>query len=184
MALVLNNIEVTNPNLNPLPPTSQLIQVTSGDSSGFQPTVDSQAATATTVRVLNTGNSDIILEGTIDNPLGATTITDTGGSILTSGSAESILTGQLALDSVSGSIGAAAQRVAATLYQTSDGTPQFQATAPGGNVYLSLAAIDETSGALQVTSSALTGKVIDLKLGGGKSQTGGAFEPDERGQHV
>ncbi len=54
-------------------------------------------------------------------------------------------------------------------------SPSFQATAPNGNVYLDLAALDQTTDSppVVVTGSALSGQLVNLRLEDGTSQTAG-----------
>ena len=54
--------------------------------------------------------------------------------------------------------------------QSATGSPSLQATAPLGNVYLNVAALNQTTNPLVVTGSALTGQAVDLQIGDGESQ--------------
>ena len=49
----------------------------------------------------------------------------------------------------------------------------MQATAPLGNVYLNVAALNQTTDPLVVTGTALTGQTVDLGIEDGESQAAG-----------
>ena len=172
--MVVNNIGVTYPEFSTTPPTNALVQIQDSPNSTFTYSVDQAAQAGATVRILSTGKGAVDLAGAIDDPDGVTTVTSTA-SILATGTAQSIETGQLTLDSLDGDIGSLQQPLAATLYQTSLETPQFAATAPQGKVYLQLATVDQIASALMVTGTSLTGAVGQPPVGdAGLSQASGS----------
>src|SRR5262249_49130110 len=110
------------------------------------------------------------LDGTIDNQLGTTQVTNSGGNILSGSSGEQIKTGQLTLTTAAGAIGTSATRLNATIVESTQETPQLSVSA-GGNVYLSLSALNLTGNALVVSGTTLAGPVIDLRILDGQQQT-------------
>ena len=156
------------------------LTVSSSSSTGWHPTTNFVGPAPTSITITNTVDTQVILTGDIQNALGSTTIFSRG-NISSSGASQSIETGQLSLSSTGGSIGSNSARVIAQLVQADYGSPavlsspSVQATAPNGNVYLDLAALDQTTDSppVVVTGSALSGQLVNLRLEDGNSQTAG-----------
>ena len=167
--LVIKNIQVLNPNVV----TS--LSVTPGIAQNFHYMTNVLTTpVATAISILNTGASNIVLAGVIQNPLGSTSISDTGdGSIISANALQSVQTGQLTLNSATGSLGTSSNPLNIQLVQSATESPSLQATAPLGNVYLNVAALNQTTDPLVVTGSALTGNMVNLQIEDGASQTAG-----------
>ncbi|MGA2500374.1 MAG: hypothetical protein ABSH20_21740, partial [Tepidisphaeraceae bacterium] len=141
---------------------------------------------STLVNIQNTGSGNIILTGTIDNPVGETRIVDAGGSILSTGAA-TVVTNRLGdrtdflpagatlqgISATNGSIGTAAnpidiQFVASLL----DPTQAY--IAAGQDVYLDL-----TGRLRDATQTAMTVNVDSITAGGSVMLTleGGISDP-------
>ena len=172
--LVIQDINVVNANVVPT------LTVTPSDSPNWNPTNDILATPfATEINILNTGSSNIILSGAIQNPVGITNVSNTGGNssevgnITSSGAGQSIQTGQVSFNSTVSSLGTSANPLNAQLVQSASESAALEATAPQGNVYLNVSALNQTTNPLVVTSSDLTGQTVDLQIGDGASQTAG-----------
>ncbi len=90
----------------------------------------------TVVTINNWGASDLILAGVIDNPHDRT-ILYSGGNIFSQGSNQKIITRDLKMTAVNGSIGANGQRVTAQLNQ---GYTPVTPDVPSSNIFLSVEA--------------------------------------------
>ncbi len=174
--LVVSDIEVVNPSPSPS------VSVSSPDAQGFSYTTDTSSSVGTAILISNTSSSNIILDGSIVNPLGSTTISDAnfgqtvGGSIFGGTSGQSIQTGQLTLVSAAGNIGGSGGRIDAQLVQSSSGSPSLQASAAGVD-YLDISSLDETNDPLVVTGTALTGTTVDVRFEDGATTTTGQPAP-------
>ncbi len=119
--LVVSSISVLNP--------SQLVNVSlSPASSSFTYTTSLSNTGGTFVTITNNSNADILLTGTIDNSEGITTVTNTGGNILSSGRGQLIESQLVALTSMSASIGTANDPINIELIESSCwlGVPTFK----------------------------------------------------------
>ncbi len=178
--LVLNNINVGN-ELPSSASLSSLIKVTASDSSSFNYTTGEAPESASQVLLTDSGGGDIDLDGTIDNPVGSTVITDTQASIeIPSGSSTTnqIVTNSLNL-SAGGSIGDSGTIVAQLVESTFAGSPSLQASAPNGVVTLQVSALNNTTNNLTVNGSALVAETVNLTIGDGTSQTTAGAVPTE-----
>ncbi len=167
-ALVISDIQVTNPNPSPV------VGLLSDSTSGFSYQSNSIGPIATAVTIRNTSNSNIILDGDIANPNGTTTIADAGfagvggGNIESTGPNQSIQTGQLTLYSGKEDIGL----INAELVQSANLSPALQVNA-AQDVDLNISALNLTSNPFVVTGRALTGVDVDLTIADAAGQTGG-----------
>ena len=170
------NVVIANPTVN--------LNVNSSNSSGFHPTTSLAGPAPTTINIDNTVNKQVILTGDIDNPLGSTTIAS-GEDITASDVGQLIQTGQLSLTSTNGNIGAGSVRVNAQLIEANYGSPallsspSLQATAPLGDIYLDLSALNETASSppVVVTGTALAGQLVNLRIEDGAHQAAGQTTP-------
>ena len=172
-ALVLNNIGVGN-GLLASGSLSSLVRVTASDSSSFHYTTGDVPESASQVLIADSGGADIYLDGTINNPLGSTVVTDTQASIeCPSGSSATnqIVTNSLSLNAAQGSIGDKGTIIVQLVQSSFAGSPSFQASAPGGVVRLHVSAENTTTNDLTVSSSALVAGTVNLTIGDGTSQT-------------
>ncbi|WP_231867055.1 hypothetical protein [Anabaena sp. 4-3] len=110
------NVNVDDTNIAPTIPTLQL-------PLDINPTV---------VTINNWGTSNLILQGVIDNPHDRT-ILYSGGNIFSQGATQEIISRDLKMKAVNGSIGTSEQRVAAQLIQ---GYNPVTADVPASNIYL------------------------------------------------
>ena len=151
-----------------------------------------QSPAPTEVSILNAGDSDIVLNGEINNPVGSTLISNTLGNLLSTGPQAIIRSNLLDVQLAAGSMGAADQRVNVELVQSIDtfGNTRsvgFSSTA-GDDVRLNLttllrndALVVTTPGDLMIDVDAITaGGDIDLLVRdnirqtiGGSSATSG-----------
>jgi len=164
--LVLPAIGVLNSNATPN------VQIQSSNQGGFSFSSNITAPSPTPINIIDTGGAPILLTGEIQDPLGSTTIS-AAASILSTGVSPAIETGQVAVNSDSAAIGSRSAPLAVQLVQSSSGSPSLQATAPLGDVDLDVSALNLTNSPLAVTGSALTGKVVDLRIEDGASQLAG-----------
>ena len=162
---VVSDINVLN--------TSQQVNVTisPSDHPDFTYTTGLSNSGGTPITITNTSNSDIVLTGIIDNREGTTTVTNTGGNILSSGSGQLIESQLVALTSTSASIGTAADPINVELIEWSFGPPTFSASA-ALNDYLNLSALNLTSAALILGATELAGQTINLTIEDGEQQQG------------
>src|SRR5262249_17948860 len=162
--LVMSDVHAVNPNPQPN------LHVSATDTSQFHAVTDLTSNGGTLVKVTNTRASDVRLGGVIDNALGSTTVTNSGGDILSGGSGEQIKTGQLKLSSLEGTIGTAANRLRAQMVESALVAPVLSVTSTG-NAYLNLSALNLTNNALTVTGTSLAAPVIDLRIQDGQQRT-------------
>ena len=178
-ALVLGNIGVGN-DLPTSGSLSSLVSVTASDSSTFKPTTGDAPLAASQVVITDSGGADIYLDGTITNPVGSTTVTDTQASIeFPTGSSvtNQIVTNSLNVSAPEGSIGDSGTIIAQLVQSTFAGSPSLQASAPNGAVDLRVSALNNTTNALTVNGSALVAETVNLTIGDGTSQTIAAASP-------
>ncbi len=173
--LTINNISVINPNLGSNLPAN--VQVTPYVPANFKYTTNSTTGGATLVKILNTSNSNILLNGVITNIGGTTSIVDanlaanTGGSIQSAGAGEMIQTSQLILQSLDGAIGASGTPINAQFVDVGT-NPTYSATALNG-VYLNLSALNETAAAMTVDGTSLVGSTISIRIQDSQFQLAG-----------
>jgi hypothetical protein len=162
--LVIGDIRVLNPSPTVIP------AVVPNDPAKFQPTMDVTNAGGTAVEITNTGNSDVLLSGQIINAGGSVRVTNTGSRIL-GGRGHVIQTGRLVLADNGGSVGMVGLRLSAQLVQSAGVTPTLDVSGTG-DVYLDVSALNLTANPLTVSSTTLSGRVIDLRLEDGQAATG------------
>jgi hypothetical protein len=124
-----------------------ILDIPLGDVSPFEFNTGYSSGT-TLVDIENTsplGNPNIMLEGSIDNPIGTTIIRNQRGSILSTGSQAVVTTNILDVSAPLGSIGSTANPFNADLVQSESTTHvkrPIQATVlAGGNAYLNFAGL-------------------------------------------
>ena len=134
MDFLIHDITVTNPNAA----VSLVIDPTL--DTGFHYTTDLSATGLTHVTITNTGHSNILLAGKINNPLGITTIQNTDTAVLASvanispsGTGQDVITGQLTLTSTNGAIASAMAPLGIELVASSILQPTIEAS--GGMLY-------------------------------------------------
>ncbi len=164
--LVLSSIQVLNPNPTPN------VHIQSTNTAAFSFTSDITGPSPTPINIIDSGGAPILLTGEIQDPLGTTTVS-AAGSIFSSGINPAIQTGQLALSSDTAAIGSSVAPLGVQLVQSSSGSPSLRVTAPLGNVSLDVSTLNQTTSLLVVTSSALTGQVVNLRIEDGASQAAG-----------
>src|SRR5690349_5508268 len=131
LELVLNQLVVINPTAQPTVTLNAGGTVQTG--SPFFKIV--QVALPTTVTFTNTSASAMLFKGTIDNPIGTTTVSNTGGDILgfcdgsRSGCLAFIRSNVLSLSAPAGSIGSTSTYLAVDPVQWDGGAMVFTADA-------------------------------------------------------
>jgi hypothetical protein len=168
--LQIGNIDVANRGGT----TAPEVLLTSSTSGNFE--FDIQHTVAPTLIDIEqdaTTAEDINLTGTIENPIGTTTIRDKNGNIHnTSGSTQVIRTNILDVEA-SGSVGSSTNWINAELVQSTDTstntlrTPQLTAEATSGDTYLNLRARNRSTGTDPLTVYAPTvsaGGNVNLQL--------------------
>ena len=126
----------------------------------------------TNINITNTGASNVILNGVINNPIGTVKIVNTGGDIVSAGGGDNIEANKINLQA-SGSIGSASNRISTDLIESVDPTTQvvrqtqLSANATSGSVYLDVTGHlrDDVNTALTVNATSVTaGQNVDLLL--------------------
>jgi hypothetical protein len=115
-------------------------------------------ANPTVVTINNYSTSNLILEGTINNPHDRT-ILFSGGSILSQGTAQEIITRDLTMDAQTGSIGANGQRIVVQLDQ---GYSPVTTSVPSSDISLNVEAA--TSDYLDLTAKALDNNPLTVNV--------------------
>ncbi len=137
---------------------------------------------ATEVDIQNLGSGDIHLNGTIENPLGTTSILNTGGNILSAGSRDVVSNGRkslvrtniLDIEATEGNVGDSTKRVNVDLVH-SPGRPIQLVDKAGQSIYLDLKGYLRDSDVSDFTVNVdeiAAGGVVDLLLQGSVSEIG------------
>ncbi|MFM6155609.1 MAG: beta strand repeat-containing protein [Sphaerospermopsis kisseleviana] len=133
--LIINNINVVNSGA--VPQINYNVNVDNKTISPTNPTLQLPLViNPTVVTINNWGTSNLMLQGVMDNPHDRT-ILYSGGNIFSQGTTQKIITRDLKMTAVNGSIGTSNQRVAAQLIQ---GYQPITADVPGSNISLSVQA--------------------------------------------
>jgi hypothetical protein len=128
--LIINDISVINP--GGIPPINYDVNVSNKTIATTTPNLGSLPVNPTIVTINNWGNSDLILQGVIDNPHDRTILYSTD-NIFSVGNTQNIITRDLTITAVNGSIGTDIQRINAELQQ---GYSPVTAEVPSSNIYL------------------------------------------------
>jgi hypothetical protein len=135
-SLIINNISVANK-------TDQAFVNFVNDQDGIQFDIDFDTANPTTLITINnlstSPTSNVTLNGVIDNPIGTTNITNTGGSILDANGGL-IRSNIIDLDATNGSIGVSATPVDIELMET-NGRPESLTANAGTDIFIDLTGI-------------------------------------------
>lgn len=127
--LVVNDIDVTSATAQP---------VVELDAASVALTFDiTRSVASSAIEIENSGDSDLILAGLIENPVGTTTITNALGNILSNGTEAIVRTSALEIVATLGSIGTSNERINVELVHSSGRTAGMSAEA-GADVFLSL----------------------------------------------
>ena len=148
--LVVNSITVLQQ-----PAATLIVSPAHSGTGAFTTNISPYGATPVDI----TTPSDIVLQGTISNPQGSTTVTALGGPI--NGTTGQLISSQT-VTLTANTIGSSANRVGVQMVQYS-GAPSLTATA-AGNVYLDLSALNlaNTSQSAVLNSGSFAGQTVDL----------------------
>ncbi len=131
--LVINNLDPVSSTIPIVTLIAPTINLTFDVTYSTQPTL-------VDVQNLSTSNqSDIIVNGVIDNPIGETRFTNTGGSVIT-GAAGLVRTNTLRFDVAHGDVGSTSSFFKAELVQSA-GRPTHAFAIVGNNMFLDLTGI-------------------------------------------
>jgi Domain of unknown function (DUF4347) len=154
--LIINDISVINP--GGIPPINYDVNVSSKTIAPNGPTLGAIPVNPTIVTINNWGNSDLILQGVIDNPHDRTFIYSTD-NIFVNGTAQNIITRDLTMTAVNGSIGTNTQSINAQLNQ---GYSPVTADVPSHKIYLE--AIAQGSVFLNLTAKQLDTNPVTVNV--------------------
>ncbi|MEH2109077.1 DUF4347 domain-containing protein [Nostoc sp.] len=164
--LVINNISVIN--LVGLPEIKyDRVNVNSKTiaTSNIAPQ-DPLPVNPTVITIENNGNSNLILQGAINSPHDRTVLYS-GGSILSGGTDQKIITRDLTLTALNGSIGTDAQRIVAQIEQ---GYNPVTVDVPSSNIDLQIQA--QNSIFLDLTAKQLNSNPVTVNVGKMTANTG------------
>ncbi len=128
--LIINDISVINP--GGIPAINYNVNVKNKTINTTLPNLNSLPVNPTIVTINNVGNSDLILQGVIDNPHDRTILYSTD-DIFSQGNEQNIITRDLTITAVNGNIGTATQKIKAQLNQ---GYSPVTSEVPSSKIYL------------------------------------------------
>ncbi|MCO6457026.1 MAG: hypothetical protein J5I93_17150, partial [Pirellulaceae bacterium] len=160
--LILHDMQLANPNARPtVELDSEEVTLEFNVSSRVEPT---------DVVIRNDGAADVLIDGVIDNPIGRTTILNTGGGILGT-PAGLVRSHTLAVDAAA-ALGTAANRLAVQLVYAGGAPTDLEARA-GQELYLDLQGVERGAGSPATafgSQSIIAGGDVDLLLQSGLQQ--------------
>ena len=156
--LIINKVDVLNPGI--IPQIKYNVNVNDKTITSTNPSLQLPLkVNPTVVTINNWGTSNLILQGLIDNPHDRTVLSS-GGNIFSQGSTQKIITRDLKMTALNGSIGANGQRIAAQLIQ---GYNPVTANVPGSNISLSAVASNSNYLNLSAKSYNSNSVTVDVK---------------------
>ncbi len=168
--LIINDISVINPGATPLIKYDVNVSVSSKTIATTGPNLSSLPVNPTIVTINNWGNSDLILQGVIDNPHDRTILYSTN-NIFSQGTSQNIITRDLTMTAVNGSIGTNTQRIKSQLNQGySVVTPEvpsskiYLETTAQKSVYLDLTAKQLDTNPITVNVEKMTASTGEVNL--------------------